>query len=300
MAITTGILRGGTNNHETTSEEANAIATDFIAEGIVDAVGNTSGVAPMTGGFAVAAQGTPDMTVAVSSGVAYVEGTPSSQNAQVFRVKNSASENVTISANSSGSTKYDWLYISLNATNLNDPNSAADNVATLTTSRSSSASTDDGTPPTYGYPLAVITVANGATSITNSMIRDVRVQAAVSAGASTSASTWTDTGYAPGTVTYNGNRSYSLVFSNTDLTGFLSNGMRVKLTRTVTPPTQCTDLESGSSQYWSKTSPAGTTFTDDFCVGAWIKLESYGSCGVVSRYNGTSGWIMAIDASGIV
>ena len=300
MSITTGILRGGTNNHETTSEEANAIATDFIAEGIVDAVGNTSGVAPMTGGFAVAAQGTPDMTVAVSSGVAYVEGTPSSQNAQVFRVKNSASENVTISANSSGSTKYDWLYISLNATNLNDPNSAADNVATLTTSRSSSASTDDGTPPTYGYPLAVITVANGATSITNSMIRDVRVQAAVSAGASTSASTWTDTGYAPGTVTYNGNRSYSLVFSNTDLTGFLSNGMRVKLTRTVTPPTQCTDLESGSSQYWSKTSPAGTTFTDDFCVGAWIKLESYGPCGVVSRYNGTSGWIMAIDASGIV
>ena len=98
MSITTGILRGGTNNHETTSEEANAIATDFIAEGIVDAVGNTSGVAPMTGGFAVAAQGTPDMTVAVSYGVAYVEGTPSSQNAQVFRVKNSASENVTISA----------------------------------------------------------------------------------------------------------------------------------------------------------------------------------------------------------
>lgn len=300
MSIITGILRGGTNNHETTSEEANAIATDFIAEGIVDAVGNTSGVAPMTGGFSVAAQGTPDMTVAVSSGVAYVEGTPSSQNTQVFRVKNSASTNVTISANSSGSTKYDWLYISLDATKLNDPNSAADDVATLTTSRSSSASTDDGTPPTYGYPLAVITVANGATSITNSMIRDIRVQAAVSAGASTSASTWTDTGYAPGTVTYNGNRSYSLVFSNTDLTGFLSNGMRLKLTRTVTPPTQCTDLEAGSSQYWSKTSPAGTTFTDDFCVGAWIKLESYGPCGVVSRYNGTSGWIMAIDASGIV
>lgn len=298
MALTTGILRGGTNNHETTSEEANAIATDFIAEGIVDAVGNTSGVAPMTGGFAVNAQGTPDMTVAVGSGVAYVEGTPSSQNAQTFRVKNSASENVTISANSSGSTKYDWLYISLNATNLNDPNSAADNVATLTTSRSSSASTDDGTPPTYGYPLAVITVANGATSITNSMIRDIRTQAAVSAGASSSADTWTALGYTPGTITYNGNRSYNLTIANTDVTNILSNGMRVKLTRTTAPPTQCTDLESGSSQYWSKTSPAGTTFTDDFCAGAWIKLESYTTGTIIARFNGTSGWQFIVQSDG--
>lgn len=111
---------------------------------------------------------------------------------------------------------------------------------------------------------------------------------------------WSDLADVPDSVTYNGNRSYDLVFNSNDLTDTVSNGMRVKLTRTVTPPTQCTDLESGSSQYWSKTSPAGTTFTDDFCVGAWIKLESYGPCGVVSRYNGTSGWIMAIDASGIV
>lgn len=299
MAITVDVLTGGSNNHETTSEAANAIATDFIAEGIVSTVSNTSGVAPATGGFAVNAQGTPDMTVAVSAGVAYVQGTPTSQNSQTFRVKNSASSNVTISANSSGSTKYDWVYISLNATNLNTPNTAGDNVATLTTSRSSSASTDDGTPPTYGYPLAVVTVANGASSITNSMIRDVRVQAAVSAGASSTSSTWTDTGYVPGTVTYNGNRSYQVVFSNTDLTGFLSNGMRLKLTRTTAPPTQCTDLEASSSQYWSKTSPAGTTFTDDFCAGAWIKLESYGSAaGIISRFNGSSGWGLVVQADG--
>jgi hypothetical protein len=302
MAITTSILTGGTNNHETTSEEANAIATDFIGEGIVSTVANTSGVAPATGGFAVNAQGTPDMTVAVSSGVAYVQGTPSSQNSQMFRVKNSASSNVTISANSSGSTKYDWVYISLNATNLNTPNTAGDNVATLTTSRSSSASTDDGTPPTYGYALAVVTVANGASSISNSMIRDVRAQCGVSAGATTSSSTWADTGYTPGTVTYNGNRSYNLTVASADLTGFLSNGMRLKLTRTTAPPTQCTDLESGSSQYWSKASPNGTTFTDDFNAGAWIKLESYPAtaCTVISRYNGTSGWQFYIGASGQV
>lgn len=225
MAITVGILTGGSNNHETTSTEANAIATDFIAEGIVDAVGNTSGVAPMTGGWNINAQGTPDMTVAVAAGTAYVTGTPSSQGSQTFRVVNSASSNVTISANASGSTKYDWVYISLDATNLNNPAVGADNVATLVTSRSSSASTDDGTPPTYGYAIAVVTVANGATSISNSMIRDIRVQAAVSAGASSGADTWTSLGYTPGTVTYNGNRSYNLTIANTDVTNVLSNGI---------------------------------------------------------------------------
>lgn len=106
----------------------------------------------------------------------------------------------------------------------------------------------------------------------------------------------------PDTITYNGNRSYDLVFNSNDLTDTLSNGMRTRFTRTVTPPTQCTDLESGSSQYWSKTSPAGTTFTDDFCAGAWVKLESYtGSRQViVSRFNGTSGWRLGIDSSGVV
>lgn len=301
MAITVDVLTGGVNNHETTSEAVNGIATDFITEGIVGAVGNTSGVAPTTGGYGAEAQGTPDMTVAVDAGTAYVAGTPSTQVSQTFRVKNSASANVTISANSSGSTKYDWIYIKLDATKLNGPNSAGDDVATLVASRSSSASTDDGTPPTYGYAIAVVTVANGATSITNSMIRDIRTQSAVNAGASSGASTWTDTGYAFGTVTYLGNRSYTCVISNADVTGFLSNGMRLKMTRTVTAPTQCADLESGSSQYFNKTTPNKSTFTDDFVVSAWVKLESYGSnMAVMTRYNGTSGWNFMVLADGTI
>lgn len=174
MSLLTSILRGGDNNHETTSEEANAFYTDFVPEGVVGAVTNTSGVAPATGGFAVNAQGSPDMTVAVSAGVAYVTGTPTSQNSQTFRVKNTASANVTISANSSGSTKYDWIYINLSATNLNNPNTGGDNAATLTASRSSSSASDDGSPPTYGTLLAVVTVANGASSITNGNISDRR------------------------------------------------------------------------------------------------------------------------------
>lgn len=105
---------------------------------------------------------------------------------------------------------------------------------------------------------------------------------------------------APNTVTYNGNRSYDLVFNSTDLTDDVSNGQRLKLTRTVTAPTQCADLEASSSHYFNKTSPAGTTFTDDFNIGAWVKLESYTQGVVISRYNGTSGWDMRIEADGTI
>jgi hypothetical protein len=109
---------------------------------------------------------------------------------------------------------------------------------------------------------------------------------------------WTGVANNPNTVTYNGNRNYDLVFNSVDLSNTLSTGQRLKLTRTVAAPTQCTDLESGSSQYFNKTSPAGMTFTDDFVVSAWIKLESYGNFAIASRWDGTSGWIMNMSTAG--
>lgn len=176
MTLTVGVLQGGANSHTTTSEEINFFGTDFISEGVVGAVTNTSGVAPATGAFAVNAQGSPDMTVAVSAGAAYVTATPTSGNSQLLRVKNSASANVTIAANSTGGTRYDFVYIKIDPDKAKDPASDASDVATLTTSRSTSATTDNGTPPTYGYPIAVVTVANGASSITNGNIADKRAR----------------------------------------------------------------------------------------------------------------------------
>ena len=108
---------------------------------------------------------------------------------------------------------------------------------------------------------------------------------------------WTVGLATPNTVTCNGNRSYDLVFNGTDLTGTLSPGMRLRTTRTVAAPTQCTSL-NGSSQYYSKSSPTGMTFTDDFVVSAWVKLNSYGNFAIASRFNGTNGWILNISSSG--
>lgn len=107
---------------------------------------------------------------------------------------------------------------------------------------------------------------------------------------------------APSTVTALGRGSYSVVVNSTDYTDRLSPGMRLRFTRTVTAPTQCTDLESGSSQYYSKSSPNKMTFTDDFVCSAWIKLESYPAVGalsiIASRTDGSNGWFFGINEQG--
>lgn len=296
--ILTGILTGGANSHATSSEEVNAFATDFASEGIVGTFTNTSGVAPATGAFAVNGSGSPDTNINITTGVAYVTATPTSQNSQTLRVKCSVTGTLAISANASGSTKYDWIYISVSATNAANPAVGADNVATVVASRSTSASTDDGTPPTYGYPIAVVTVANGFSTITNGNIRDVRTNSTVNLGSSSVSSGWLDLGYAPNTVTANGNRSYDLVFNSTNLTTTVSNGMKLKCSRLVTAPTQCTSL-NGTTQYYSKTTPSGVTFTDDFTCMGWVKLSSYAAGGIIARRNAdTEGWSLLVGATG--
>lgn len=112
---------------------------------------------------------------------------------------------------------------------------------------------------------------------------------------------WTTGLPAPNTVTALGNHSYSMVFNASDQSGTLSAGMRLRTTRTVAAPTQCTSL-NGTTQFYSKSSPSGMTFTNNFVVSAWVKLSSYPSAlGVIaSRYNGTSGFHFGINASGQV
>jgi len=106
-----------------------------------------------------------------------------------------------------------------------------------------------------------------------------------------------NSGTGPDTVTALGNRSYTLVFNAVDLTSATAVGQRLKLARTVTAPTGSITL-NGTTQYANKTSPAGMTFTDDFTVSAWVKVSSYQAGTIASRYNGTSGWIFRMDATG--
>lgn len=181
MSRYAAILKAGSNNFQTTAEHLNRLATDFFIDGVVGSFTNTAGVAPMTGGFGVNAQGTPNNTVAVTLGSGYVTATPGAQASQRVRVWSDANENITIAANSSGGTVYDWIYLKVDATTSDNPNLAGDNVFTLATSRSTSSVSDNGTPPTYGKVIAVVTVANSFVTITNGNISDRRVRASVNA-----------------------------------------------------------------------------------------------------------------------
>lgn len=285
MSLITSILTGGVNNHETTAEEANALATDFISEGIVGAIANTSGVAPATGGFAVNATGTPDTNIQISAGTAYVTATPSTQGSQTIRVKNSATITQAISANSSGSTKYDWVYLSVDATNANAPNTAGDNVASIVVSRSSSAATDDGTPPTYGVLLAVVTVANGFSTITNGVIRDRRTLCTVGATSDSPETGWVTGGLpAVSSVTENGNRSADVTFAST-VASILTPGMRIRTSRTVAAPTYVGGLFNGTTQYFTKVTPTSTlsTVTDNFTLMGFAEPTTYAQSTVMAR-----------------
>lgn len=113
---------------------------------------------------------------------------------------------------------------------------------------------------------------------------------------------WTPLGDVPDLVTANGNRNYDLVFNGVDHTSTLSPGMKLQLTRTVAAPDQCADLEASSSQYFSRTgaSVSGMTFTNNFTLSAWVKIESYGSLMVVHRTDGNSGFQMYIANTGQV
>lgn len=129
--------------------------------------------------FKVIAQAVPDLTVKVQIGRAFVKGT--STNA--YPVRSDTDESVTVPPNSSGNPRIDAviLYIDLAAT----ANAEATNVAKLivvqgTPAASPVAPTDGEISTAIGSAnpflrLANVTVASGATSITNPNISDTRV-----------------------------------------------------------------------------------------------------------------------------
>ena len=130
-------------------------------------------------------------------------------------------------------------------------------------------------------------------------LKTTAVQAALNISSAVPAD-WTVLATAPTLQSSNGQREYVIKYTGVDYTDRLQAGTKLKVPRTVAAPTQSTSL-NGTNQYWSKTSPAGMTFTDDWAAGAWITgLTAYGNTTIESRFNGTSGWQLAINSSGQV
>lgn len=179
MSIFTSILTAGTNSHPTTSEEANRFLTNFVTPGIVGAFTST------TGAFAVTAQGTPNKTLNVASGDAVVTATPNTQASQNLNVRSNATTVITIADNTSGATRYDWIYLAIDATKANNPAVDASDVASIVVNRSTSSAVDTVGAPAYRELLAIVTVANGFASLAAGTIADNRRAAGAAVGAGT-------------------------------------------------------------------------------------------------------------------
>lgn len=299
--IITSVITGGSNSHQTVAEELNAYATDFVKQGVWGTITLGFGSTPGVGSFAVSQDTGTDLAIDIAAGVAYVAGTPSGQDAQVVRARMTSNyTSYTINSNNSGAAKFDWIYLQFNATNAATPDLAADNVVNIYTSRSTSNISDNGAPPTFGILLAVISIANGATSVINNNISDRRTAAFINYTNSVGTTGWNSIGYALTYGTNNGNKEFTVTSPN-NLTGILSTGMKLSINRSVTPPTECMSFIAASSQYASKSSPTGITFTSAFTCETWIKLNSY--TGQIQYFGGrtdnsTGGFAFGCTAAG--
>lgn len=174
MSLTVHAMRGGENEYQETADGMSLLWYLMFSQG-VPLRGTVVDSSPDTGYFAVQAQSTPNKTVKVKAGYMLVKATPTSETERMFIANLSADSNVTIADNTSGSPKYDKVYLYLPADALHDPEESGDltEAACLLTERHDAA--NEALTATNAIELAEITVANGFTEIADAVIADRRV-----------------------------------------------------------------------------------------------------------------------------
>lgn len=193
---------------------------DFLMTHIIDQSGVKS--IAVDGDFYVEAQDTPDMTLKVNMGYAFIK---KSDGSKVFPVRMySSAENATITANASGSGRIDAVVLLIDTAE--SPNATVTNVAEIgvvagTPSASPTAPSDSDISTSIGASnpflrLANVAVGSGVSEITNANITDMRVRAinikrsGVYATASDGATVTFDVEDRASQVTLGGNRTLAL------------------------------------------------------------------------------------------
>lgn len=100
-----------------------------------------------------------------------------------------------------------------------------------------------------------------------------------------------------------GQREQEITVANADVRNVLSEGMKLRFSRAITPPTMCADFESTSSAYASRTGLTGllSSISDDITVEAWVNLESFGVASpIVNARTGANGFDVLVDTNGSV
>lgn len=148
------------------------------ARGTTNDLISSAGVVDLAGGhLLVSANGTPDMSVDIAAGIGYVLNSAwtafSSDQRYWDVIVDALVNNLSISANPSGSTRIDKICLKVDV--LASPNANASNVASVVVVAGTPGAGTPATPADH-LLLATITVVNGATSIGPGAIVDSRVQ----------------------------------------------------------------------------------------------------------------------------
>lgn len=242
MAIYVRAIDGMTNH---TAADLRAGINDFLFQ---------EGVLNLTTHFEVTEKGTPDMSVDVAAGIAYILNdsfTEFASTQHFWDVLMDVSTNVSISSNASGSTRIDLVCIKIDTAASPDAN--ASNVASIVVVEGTPGA---GTPatPSNNYKLAEVTVANGETSITNAEITDTRQKTLIdSTKINTVSDAQTITYSSTPTVTWsNGSTAYITLTGNATFT--FAGGVSGKTYRLV--------IKQGGSGSYTITLPASVRTGD--------------------------------------
>jgi hypothetical protein len=234
MGIFVNIINGMTN---ATDGDLLAVHSDnFVQEGVKN----------LSTHFAVTEKGSPDMSVDVAAGIAYVENDSwtefTSDEPRFWRVVNDATVNTAISSNSSGSTRVDLVCIKVNTAI--SPGDNGELGATIEIVEGTPGAGAPATPANH-FKLGQVTVADGATSITNANIADSRVASEILPT--------TPLGWSKVQETWSYASADAPTFVMTvpaGATAKYSPGMRVKLTQS-----------TGGTKYFIITAVASTSIT---------------------------------------
>ena len=193
------------------------IATDALTEGVADLE---------AGDFLVSQNGTPNKSVNVAAGVAYVPNETFVKNTGVlkfWRAQSSATVNVAIADNASGNPRIDIICVKIDdaaATSVR----GAGSVSVVVVAGTPGASPAVPATPADHYKLAEVAVANGFTSITNANITDLRK----GVGIRKIISSWETLNY---TFVYTSadDPTYTMTVASTDVTGYIWVGMKIRI-----------------------------------------------------------------------
>lgn len=278
--------KGTATDDDTSANVSVAGVTDANLMHIVEDYVVQAGVVDRDNDCVVTQQAVADMTVLCSAGTAYVVSSTWTQNSNAIRfyrdvcTVGATGSELTITANSSGSTRYDLICVKVDTTvigagTVDDTGSNVCSYVVVTGTPGATIAATIAAMPADHLLLALVTVVDSETEITSAEITDYRVQALIDGSMITD---WIPAGH---TFTRTGNYTFTVP---KDWTSRYRAGTRIKYTDTAGDDYGVVI----SSSFGSGVTTVTMATNNDYAMAAGaITLPYYSYC---PSPNGYPGW----------